>query len=217
MSGACARTIGLRTRINRHDDASARCNDSNRPDQPSGSCPFMPPSKTPSTSGAISHPAARSASSETKRSEHGETPPRPEVQRAFQTSRRRNQVDVTTPSEPFGSLMLSSSIEASGLRGLLGLFSRTPSQSSSSRVPGSSGFSIGRRRSNHGYWAPLGIIGASSTEAALAGPRRTQRADGSRRRAPRGQRLRLTGALWRLPANARRFQESKATQITRET
>ncbi len=37
---------------------------SNRRDQPSASCPFTPPSKTPSTSSAISSPAARSASSE---------------------------------------------------------------------------------------------------------------------------------------------------------
>jgi transposase-like protein len=44
---ACARTIGLRIRISRHDGASARCSVSNRPDQPSASCPFTPLSKTP--------------------------------------------------------------------------------------------------------------------------------------------------------------------------
>ena len=49
-----------------------------RPDQPSASSPFTPLSKTPSTSSAISHPAARSASSEKKRSRRGEPPPRPE-------------------------------------------------------------------------------------------------------------------------------------------
>jgi putative transposase len=50
-------------------------NASNRPDQPSASCLFTPPSKTLSTFSAISHPAARSASSETKRSGRGELPP----------------------------------------------------------------------------------------------------------------------------------------------
>jgi hypothetical protein len=77
-SGACARTIGPRTRINRLDDASGRCSVSKRPDQPNASCLFTPPSKTSSTSNAISHPAARSASSETKRSGRGEPPPPPE-------------------------------------------------------------------------------------------------------------------------------------------
>ena len=72
------RTIGLRIRISRLDDASARCSVSNRPDQPNASCPFTPPSTTLSTSSAISHPAARSASSEKKRSGRGEPPPRPE-------------------------------------------------------------------------------------------------------------------------------------------
>src|ERR1700733_2494948 len=102
MSRGCARTIGLRIRINRHGGASARCSVSNRRDQPSASCPFMPPFTTRSTSSAISHPAARSASCETKRSGRGEPPPRPEAQRAFQTSRRRNQVGVTAPIQPVG-------------------------------------------------------------------------------------------------------------------
>jgi hypothetical protein len=52
----------VRIRINRHDGASVRCSGSNRPDQPNGSCPFTPPSKTRSTSSVISHPAARFAS-----------------------------------------------------------------------------------------------------------------------------------------------------------
>ena len=53
-AGACARTIELRIRISRHEGANARCSGSNRPDQPSASCPFTPLSKTPSTSSAIS-------------------------------------------------------------------------------------------------------------------------------------------------------------------
>jgi hypothetical protein len=77
-SGACARTIGPRVRMNRLDDASGKCSVSNRPDRPNDSCLFTPPSKTRSTSNAISPPAARSASSETKRSGRGEPPPRPE-------------------------------------------------------------------------------------------------------------------------------------------
>ena len=88
MSRGCARTIGPRIRINRHDGASAKCSGSNRPDQPSASCPFTPPFTTRSTSSVISHPAARFASYETKRSGRGEPPLRPEVQRAFQTPRR---------------------------------------------------------------------------------------------------------------------------------
>ena len=55
--------------------AKARCSGSNRPDQPSASCLFTPLSTTHSTSSAISHPATRSASSETKRSGRGEPPP----------------------------------------------------------------------------------------------------------------------------------------------
>jgi len=94
---AYARTIGLRIRISRHDGGSERCSVSNHPDQLNASCPFTPPSKTLSTSSAIPHPAARSASCETKRSGRGEPPPRPELQPAFQTSLRRNQVCVTTP------------------------------------------------------------------------------------------------------------------------
>ena len=83
-----ARTIGPRIRINRLDGASVRCSGSNRPDQPSASCPFTPPFTTRSTSSVISLPAARFASYETKRSGRGEPPPRPEVQRVFQTPRR---------------------------------------------------------------------------------------------------------------------------------
>ena len=75
---AYARTIGLRIRTSRHDGASARCSVSNRPDQPNASCPFTPPSKTLSTSSAISHPAARSASSEKKLSGRGKLLPQPE-------------------------------------------------------------------------------------------------------------------------------------------
>jgi hypothetical protein len=77
-SGACARTIGLRIRISRHGGASARCSVSSPPG--SASCPFTPPSTTSSTFSAISHPAARSESSGTKRSGRGGRPPRPEFE-----------------------------------------------------------------------------------------------------------------------------------------
>ena len=50
----------------------------NRPVPRNGSCPFTPPSKTLSTSSAISHPAARSASSARKPSGRGEPLPRHE-------------------------------------------------------------------------------------------------------------------------------------------
>ena len=43
-------------------DASGRCSGSNRPDQHNGSCPFMPQSRTRSTSNAISFPAICSRS-----------------------------------------------------------------------------------------------------------------------------------------------------------
>ena len=56
---ACARTIGLRIRISRHDGASGRCSGSNRPDQLNASCRFTPPFTIRSTSSAISLPAAR--------------------------------------------------------------------------------------------------------------------------------------------------------------
>ena len=46
-----------------------------RPDQPNGSCLFTPPSTTPSTSSAISHPATRSAPSELRLSGRGERLP----------------------------------------------------------------------------------------------------------------------------------------------
>jgi hypothetical protein len=96
-SGACARTIGPRIRTNRLDDASARCSVSKRPDQPNDSCLFRPPSITRSTSNAISHPAARSASSETKRSGRGEPPPPPEPQLRLPIFTRPNLVRVTAP------------------------------------------------------------------------------------------------------------------------
>jgi transposase-like protein len=87
-----------RIRINRLDDESARCSVSKRPDQPNDSCLFTPPSKARSTSNAISHPAARSASSETKRSGRGEPPPRPEAQLRLPIFTRPNLVRVTAPS-----------------------------------------------------------------------------------------------------------------------
>jgi DDE domain len=48
-------------------DASGRCSGSNRPDQHNDSCPFVPQSRTRSTSNAISFPAIRSALSEATR------------------------------------------------------------------------------------------------------------------------------------------------------
>jgi hypothetical protein len=94
---ACARTIGLRIRTSRRDGASARCSASNSRDQPSVFSPFTPLSKTLSTSSAISHPAARSASSERKPSGRGELLPRLNVSSDFQSSSDQNLVRVTRP------------------------------------------------------------------------------------------------------------------------
>src|SRR5271165_1429355 len=99
LSRACGRTIGLRIRISRRDDANARRSGSNRPDQPNGSCPFMPPSTTRSTSSAISPPAKRSASSETKRSGRGEARRQHEPEPGLPDFASQIQVRVTTPSE----------------------------------------------------------------------------------------------------------------------
>ena len=85
-------------RISRFDDASARCSASNRPDQHNASSLFTPPSTTPSTSSAISPPAARSAPSETKRSRLGEPSPRPEPEPGLPNCARPNSVLVTAPS-----------------------------------------------------------------------------------------------------------------------
>ena len=87
-----------RIRISQHDGASGRCSVSNRPDPPSVSCPFTPPSTTHSTSSAISPPAARFASSETKRSGRGEPPPRPEHELGLPNCAGPNSVRVTAPS-----------------------------------------------------------------------------------------------------------------------
>src|SRR6202041_1266635 len=84
--------------ISRHDGASARCSVSNRPDPPSVSCPFTPPSTTHSTSSAPPPPAARFASSETKRSGRGEPPPRPEHELGLPNCAGPNSVRVTAPS-----------------------------------------------------------------------------------------------------------------------
>src|SRR4029077_14470378 len=94
---AYARTIGLRIRTSRHDGASARCSVSNRPDQLNASCPFTPPSKTLSTSSAISHPAARSASSEKKFSGRGGLRQPHELELARADFPRPTQVHVTEP------------------------------------------------------------------------------------------------------------------------
>ena len=97
MNRACAQTIGRRIRINQHDGGSARCSASNRPDPPSVSCPFTPPSKTRSTSSAISHPAARSASSERTPSGRGQPLPRHEPGVRLPSFGRPNSVLVTAP------------------------------------------------------------------------------------------------------------------------
>jgi hypothetical protein len=98
MSRACAKTIGLRIRTSRHDGESARCSASNRPDQPNVSCPFTPPSKTLSTFNAISPPAARFASSETKRSGRGELRRPHELKVGRDNFPRPIQVHVTASS-----------------------------------------------------------------------------------------------------------------------
>jgi probable HAF family extracellular repeat protein len=79
-----------------------RCSASNRPVPRNGSYPFTPPSKTLSTSSAISHPAARSASSARKRSGRGEPPPRPESESGSPIFRRPNSVRVTARSAALG-------------------------------------------------------------------------------------------------------------------
>ena len=98
---AYARTIGLRIRTNRLDVASGRCSVSNRPDQPNASCLFTPPSKTRSTSNAIPHPAARSASSEKKLSGRGELRQPHELELGRADFPRPSQVRVTEPTEIF--------------------------------------------------------------------------------------------------------------------
>jgi Acyl-CoA dehydrogenase, N-terminal domain len=64
------------------------------PGSASASCPFTPPSTTPSTSSAISHPAARSALCEWKLSGRGEPPLRPESELGFPIFARPNSVRV---------------------------------------------------------------------------------------------------------------------------
>ena len=80
MSKACGRTTGPRIRICRCDDASGRCNVSNRPDRRNGSYPFTPSSITRSTFNGILFPATRSAPSEAKRSKIGRQRRRPELE-----------------------------------------------------------------------------------------------------------------------------------------
>ena len=98
MCGGCARTIARRIRISLCDGASARCSASNRQDQPSASSPLTPPSTTLSTSSAISHPAHRSESSETKRSTRGGLRPQPESQLKLPRFTPPIRVPVTAPS-----------------------------------------------------------------------------------------------------------------------
>ena len=68
---------------------------SSRLAQLSASCLFIPPSTTPSTPSATSHPATRSASSEAKRFNRGEPLLRPEPERRLRTFPLLNQVRVT--------------------------------------------------------------------------------------------------------------------------
>src|SRR6185312_824978 len=98
---AYARTIGLRIRTSRHDGASARCSVANRPDQRNGSYPFTPPSKTLSTFNAITHPAARSVSSEKKLSGRGELRQPHELELGRADFPRPIQVHVTEPEKRF--------------------------------------------------------------------------------------------------------------------
>jgi hypothetical protein len=98
---------GLRIRISRRDGASARCSGSNQLAQPSASCPFTPPSKTPLTSSAISRPVARSASYEKKRSRRGEPPPRPESELDLSILPRPKSVPVTAPCRFLGFGLLT--------------------------------------------------------------------------------------------------------------
>src|ERR1700733_14451698 len=78
MSRACGETIGPRIHTCQFVAGSGRCSGSNRPDQHNGSCPFMPQSRTRSTSNAISFPAIRSALLEAKRFRIGGRQLRPE-------------------------------------------------------------------------------------------------------------------------------------------
>ena len=101
MSRACGETIGPRIRICRFVDVSARCSGSNRPDQHNGSCPFTPPSKTRSTSNAISFPAIRSALSEAKRFRVGGRQLRPELERALRLLVRPAPSSRDNPPSPY--------------------------------------------------------------------------------------------------------------------
>src|ERR671912_2632263 len=58
MSRACARTTERKTLTSRYDGESASSSGSSRLDQPSASCPLMPPSTTPSPYNATLSPAA---------------------------------------------------------------------------------------------------------------------------------------------------------------
>jgi hypothetical protein len=106
---AYARTIRLRIHISLFADASARCNVSSRPDQLNASFPFTPPSKTLSTSSAISHPAARSGSSVKKLSGRGEPRQPHELELGRADFPRPIQVHVT---EPWLALLASLKVPA---------------------------------------------------------------------------------------------------------
>ena len=99
MSRACGETIGPRIHTCQFVVASGRCSGSNRPDQHNGSCPFMPQSRTRSTSNAISFPAIRSALSEAKRFRIGGRRLRPEQEPSPSFLVRSEPSFVTIPED----------------------------------------------------------------------------------------------------------------------
>ena len=109
--GAAKSEIGLSARHHQGLRANNRAENSHQPvrrrdrkmqrfkspDQLNSSCPFTPPSTTRSTSSAISLPAARFASSETKRAGCGGLLPRPEPELELPIYVRPNSLRVTAP------------------------------------------------------------------------------------------------------------------------
>src|ERR1700733_5700875 len=113
MSRACGETIGPRIRTCRFVAASGRCSGSNRPDQHNGSCPFMPQSRTRSTSNAISFLAIRSALSEAKRFRIGGRRLRPEQEPSPSTLVRP---EPSSRDNPLGGVLCSLEYIARGRR-----------------------------------------------------------------------------------------------------
>jgi putative transposase len=110
--GAAKSEIGLSARHDQGLRANNRAENSHQPTRrrerkmqrfksPGSAQRFLsvtPPSTTHSTSSAISPPAARFASSETKRSGRGEPPPRPERELGLPNCAGPNSVHVTAPN-----------------------------------------------------------------------------------------------------------------------